>query len=66
MAANFEKHSLKTVRGVDYINSIVHALQCKQAAKMTKFTRKSVHRTRMPPTSAIQKKGLYATVTGIP
>ena len=29
-------------------------------------TRKSVHRTRMPPPNAIQKKGLYVTVTGIP
>ena len=28
-------------------------------------TRKSVHRTRMPPPNAIQKKGLYVTVTGI-
>ena len=27
---------------------------------------KSVHRTRMPPPNAIQKKGLYVTVTGIP
>ena len=25
-------------------------------------TRKSVHRTRMPPPNAIQKKGLYVTV----
>ena len=31
-----------------------------------KKTRKSVHRTRMPPPNAIQKKGLYVTVTGIP
>ena len=30
------------------------------------MTRKSVHRTRMPPPNAIQKKGLYVTVTGIP
>ena len=30
------------------------------------ITRKSVHRTRMPPPNAIQKKGLYVTVTGIP
>ena len=30
------------------------------------ITRKSVHRTRMPPLNAIQKKGLYVTVTGIP
>ena len=29
-------------------------------------TRKSVHRTWMPPPNAIQKKGLYVTVTGIP
>ena len=29
-------------------------------------TRKSVHRTRMPPPNAIQKKGLYVTATGIP
>ena len=29
-------------------------------------TRKSVHRTRMPPPNAIQKKGLYVIVTGIP
>ena len=29
-------------------------------------TRKSVHRTQMPPPNAIQKKGLYVTVTGIP
>ena len=28
--------------------------------------KKSVHRTRMPPPNAIQKKGLYVTVTGIP
>ena len=30
------------------------------------ITRKSVHRTRMPPPNAIQKKGLFVTVTGIP
>ena len=30
---------------------------------ITKLTRKSVHRTRMPPPNAIQKKGLYVTVT---
>ena len=29
------------------------------------MTRKSVHRTWMPPPNAIQKKGLYVTVTGI-
>ena len=29
-------------------------------------TRKSVHRTLMPPPNAIQKKGLYVIVTGIP
>ena len=34
--------------------------------KMYKKTRKSVHRTRMPPPNAVQKKGLYVIVTGIP
>ena len=29
-------------------------------------TRKSFHRTRMPPPNAIQKRGLYVIVTGIP
>ena len=31
-----------------------------------KKTRKSVHRTRMPPPNAILKKGLYVFVTAIP
>ena len=34
--------------------------------KRRKKTRISVHRTRMPLPNAIQKKGLYVTVTGIP
>ena len=33
---------------------------------ITEWTRTSVHRTRMPPPNAIQKKGLYVIVTGIP
>ena len=37
-----------------------------QGEIIQKPTRKSVHRTRMPPPNAIQKKGLYVTVTGIP
>ena len=58
-------NSANNVSGVTTFNLCKmagHALYC------TKFceTRKSVHRTRMPPPNATQKKGLYVTVTGIP
>ena len=39
---------------------------CKTVSNEVNTTRKSVQRTRMPPPNAIQKKGLYVTVTGIP
>ena len=39
---------------------------CQTVSNEVNRTRKSVHRTRMPPPNAIQKKGLYVTVTGIP
>ena len=39
---------------------------CSRILREYNKTRKSVHRTRMPPPNAIQKKGLYVTVTGIP
>ena len=41
-------------------------MQLRQGKIIQKQARKSVHRTRMPPPNAIQKKGLYVTVTGIP
>ena len=37
-----------------------------QKEKTEEITRKSDHRTWMPPPNAIQKKGLYVIVTGIP
>ena len=46
---------------------LVHSASEEEVTKAVSFsTRKSVHRTRMPPPNAIQKKGLYVTVTGIP
>ena len=43
-----------------------HSAHFYEAKLKSIHTRKSVHRTRMPPPNAIQKKGLYVTVTGIP
>ena len=41
-------------------------LNSESKSKTNNETRKSVHRTRMPPPNAIQRKDLYVTVTGIP
>ena len=44
-----------------------HTIKRSNIIQVSSFqTRKSVHRTRMPPPNAIQKKGLYVIVTGIP
>ena len=75
-------NSAKNVNGVTVVylcTSSGHALnfyqvlwfylkryQSYRADTISILTRKSVHRTRMPLPNAIQKKGLYVTVTGIP